>query len=179
MVYGYPLTTVYMTILIVAGLLTLLYVFFADIVDGVAEGIPFFDPAIIFPFITITAAIGYVFEAFTSWQHGIILSLAIIGSSLFTASIYYLLFVPLRRSDVSLAYTDASLEGQIARVLTPIPIDGYGEILIESVSGTISKRACSYHNDSIPFDARVLIIDMKDGTAYVVEQKDTTAFFDT
>ena len=167
MLLGYPLTTVYMTVLIVVGLLTLIYMLFADIADGLAEGVPFFDLAIILPFLTIGAAIGYILESFTALASLPILLLAIVMSAICTALLYTFLFVPLRRADVSIAYTDASLEGQPARVLTPIPVDGYGEILIEGVSGSISKRAKSFDNTEIPQDAYVVIVEVLDGTAYV------------
>ena len=170
MVLGYPMTTVYMTVLIITGLLTLLYLILADAIDGALDSIPFFDLAVLLPLITITAALGYTLETFTSWQHTLLFILALIGASIATALLYYFLFVPLRKSDASLAYTDASLEGQIARVLTPIPVDGYGEILIEGVSGNISKRAQSYTNRDIPFEAIVIIIEMQDGVAYVAER---------
>lgn len=171
MLLGYPLTTVYMTVLIVVGLLTLLYVLFADIADGLADGIPFFDLAIILPFITIGSAIGYILEVFTALSPFIVFIIALITSALLTAFLYTFLFVPLRRADVSLAYSDASLEGQAARVLTPIPLDGYGEILIEGVSGSISKRAKSFDETEIEYGTVVVIVEVIDGTAYVARSQ--------
>ena len=52
-------------------------------------------------------------------------------------------------------------------MIVPIPVDGFGEIVIEGVNGMISKRATSYHNIEIPYDAQVLIIEMREGTAFV------------
>ena len=47
MLFGFALTTIYLTILIVIGLSPVLYLFFADLTDGVADGLPYFDPAVI------------------------------------------------------------------------------------------------------------------------------------
>ena len=167
MLFGFSLIAIYMTILIVIGSCTLLYLFFADLADGAAEGIPFFDPAVLLSFITMTAAGGYLLEQFTSLSSLLIFILAMVSASLLTALLYYFLLVPLRSAEVSLAYTEQSLEGQVAKVIVPVPLDGFGEIVIQSVNGLISKRAASYHQVEIPYDTQVLIIDMKDGTAFV------------
>ena len=164
---GYSLEVIYLTILIVIGCITILYLFFVDVADVSVDGIPFLDPAIILSFITFTSAVGYFFERFTGFTSIIILFIAVIVASLFTGLLYYFLLVPLRSAEVSLAYTEESLEGQLAKIIVPVPIDGYGEIVIETVNGIISKRAASFHQVEIPYDTQVLIIEMRDGTAYV------------
>lgn len=167
MIFGFSITAVYMTILIVIGSFTVLYLLFADIADGIGEGIPYLDPAVILLFISITSAGGYILEKFTSWSSILILLIALICSSILTALLYFFLLVPLRSAEVSLAYTEASLEGQTAKVIVPVPLNGFGEIVIESVNGVISKRAASYHEVEIPYETEVLIIEVKEGTAFV------------
>lgn len=176
MLFSFSLTAIYMTILIVIGCCTVVYLFFADLADGAAEGIPFFEPAVMLSFITFTAAAGYVLETFTSLNSilNVILAmfLAVIGSVL----LYYFLLVPLRSAEVSTAYTDASLEGQTAKVIVPIPLDGFGEIVIETVNGMIAKRAASYHETKIPYGMQVLIIEVRESTAYVAIYEKTDIF---
>ena len=167
MLFGFSLATVYLTILIVIGLVTVLYLFFSDLADGAAEGIPFVDPAVILSFITVTAAGGYLLEVFASLSHLFVLILAAIISSISTALLYFFFLVPLRSAEVSLAYTEESLAGQTGKVITPIPVDGFGEIIIETASGIINKRAASYDQQEIPYNQEVLIIEVMDGTVYV------------
>ena len=106
MLFGFSLATVYLTILIVIGLVTVLYLFFSDLADGAAEGIPFVDPAVLLAFITVTAAGGYLLEVFTSLSHVFVLIVAAIISSIITALLYFFFLVPLRSAEVSLAYTE-------------------------------------------------------------------------
>ncbi|MBH9787613.1 hypothetical protein FE576_20160, partial [Clostridioides difficile] len=95
-----------------------------------------------------------------------IIAACIIGAIL--SSIFYLfVLVPLRSADVSLAYTEESLGGQLGRVIVPIPVDGFGEVVIETTSGMISKRATGYDNEAIDYDETVLVVDVKDGTLFV------------
>jgi len=68
---------VYMYILLIAGAATILYVFFGDVTEGIGEGIPFLNPAILLAFATLTSATGYVLEATTSWNSMIILPQAL------------------------------------------------------------------------------------------------------
>lgn len=161
--------TIYLTVLIVAGLITILYLLFSDIADYAVDGVVLFDPAIILPFISITAGAGYLFEKFTSLTSILVFIISIIVSAIITTLFYFFLLSPLRSAEVSLVYSEESLEGQIGRVIVPIPIDGFGEVVIESINGILTKRAASYKNVQIPYDAKVLIIESKEGTIYVVE----------
>jgi membrane protein implicated in regulation of membrane protease activity len=165
--FGYSLEMVYLTVLIVIGCCTVLYLFFADLADVSVDSLPFLDPAVILSFITFTAAGGFFLERFMNLSSLVNFIIALIVASILSVILYYFLLVPLRSAEVSLAYTDESLESQVAKVIVPIPLDGFGEIVIESVNGIISKRAASYDNVEIPYDTRVLIIEMRDGTAYV------------
>ena len=87
MIFGIALSTIYLTIVIIIGLCTILYLFFADMADGAAEGIPFFDPAVMLAFITITAAAGYILEIFSSLSHLVIFLISIVISLISTALI--------------------------------------------------------------------------------------------
>ena len=167
MLFGFSIELIYLTILIGIGCLTVVYLLFADMADGAVDGIPFLDPAVILSFITFTSASGYIFERFFSFTSAVNLIISIIIACIFTALIYYFLLVPLRAAEVSLAYTDESLEGQVGKVIVPVPLNGFGEMVLETVNGIISKRTASYHGVEIPYDTQVLIIEMKDGTAFV------------
>ena len=172
--FGYSLETIYLMILIIIGCCTVLYLFFADLADVSIDSVPFLDPALILSFITFTAAVGFFLERFFSLSSIINFIIALIVASIFSVLLYYFLLVPLRSAEVSLAYTDESLESQVGKVIVPIPLDGFGEIVIETVNGIISKRATSYHNVEIPYDTRVLIIEMREGTAFVAIYENET-----
>ena len=175
-IFGFELHTVYLTILIVVGCLTILYLLFSEIFDGIFEGIPFIDPAVILSFITITSATGYLLEKFSSFSSLVNLIISCIVSGLISSLIYLFILVPLKNAEVSLAYTEESLGGQVGKVIVPIPEDGFGEVVIETVNGIISKRATGYDNEAIDYDEQVLIIEAKDGTIYVKKYEQSLNF---
>lgn len=165
--FGYSLEQIFLVGLIFGGLATLLFTFFSDAVEGIGEGLPIFNPSVILSFITLMSATGFILEklAFfpSVWN---IVAACIIGAIL-SALFYLFVLVPLRSADVSLAYTEESLGGQLGKVIVPIPIDGFGEVVIETTSGMISKRATGFDNEAIDYDTTVLVVEVKEGTLFV------------
>ncbi|MGK7378941.1 hypothetical protein ACSFXN_13990 [Planococcus sp. 1R117A] len=164
--FGLSMEQLYMYTLLFAGALTVLYVFFGDIADA-GDGLPFFNPTIILAFITLLAAAGYLLEVTTKLDSLAILGIAAVVALLFDILLYFFILLPLSSAESSIAYTDESLLGQVAKVIIPIPVDGYGEVIIETYGGIISKRATGFDNEAIGQDRQVLIIEVKDGTLYV------------
>ncbi len=167
--FGMPIMQVYLVVLIVAGLATVLYIFFSDMAEGVGEASPLLDPAVILAFITLAAAAGYILELVTALNSGIIVVIALVIAAVLDFLLYFFVLLPIRSAEVSIAYTDESLTGQVAKVIVPVPVDGFGEIVIESVSGVLSKRAAGYENTAIEYGKEVLIIEVKNGTFIVKE----------
>lgn len=153
--------------LIGIGLITILYVLFADAIDGMDSGV--FNPTTVLSFLLFICASGFILLKLTDWDEKIVIIVALIISSVLTFLLYFFILVPLASAEVSTAYTNESLQGQVGRVIVPIPVDGFGEIVIETVNGIISKRATGFDNEEIDYDKKVLIIDVDKGTFLVKE----------
>lgn len=160
---------VYFYALLIMGAATILYVFFGDVVEGIGEGIPFLNPAVILALVTFVSATGYVLEVSTSWNSWIVLLSSVVFGVILDTLLYFLILLPMASTEVSIAYTDESLAGLVGKVITPIPIDGYGEIVIETVSGLLNKRAAGYDNEEIDYGKEVLVIEVEEGTFLVRE----------
>lgn len=143
--------------------------FFGDVAEGIGEGLPILNPSVILSFITMMAAAGYILEKLAWLSSGVNIVVAIILGAIISTLFYLFILVPLKSADVSLAYTEESLGGQLGKVIVPIPIDGFGEVVIESASGMISKRAAGFDNEAIDYDTTVLIVEVKEGTLFVRE----------
>ena len=167
--FGVAIADVYMPILIISGIATLLYLFFSDLTDRSGEVFPLLDPAVILPFITFTSVWGYVLELVTGFTSGIILLISLGLAAVLDFLLYFFILLPLKSAEVSLAYTDESLAGKVGKVIVPIPEDGFGEIVIETVNGILSKRASGYDNIPIDYGKEVLIIEVHAGTFIVKE----------
>ena len=168
-VFGLPVEQLYLIVLIIAGLATVLYLFFGDVADGAGEAVPFLNPAVILAFITFLSASGFIFENVTGLGSVTILAVSAGISAVLSFLLYFFVLLPLKSAEASTAYTEESLLGQVGRVITPVPEDGFGEIVIETVNGLISKRAAGLENTAIDYDREVLIIEIRDGTLIVKE----------
>ncbi len=169
--FGLPITQVYLYALIISGAITIVYVLFSDVAEGLGEVNPFLDPAVILSFITFTSATAYILELVVDWHSGVVLSVAIAIAVVLDTLLYFFILLPLASAEVSLAYSDESLMGQVGRVIVPIPVDGYGEIVIETINGRINKRATGYENTAIEYGKEVLLIEVKEGAFVVKEYK--------
>jgi membrane protein implicated in regulation of membrane protease activity len=164
-VFNLPLETIYLYALIGSGILTILYVFFADVVHF--DGPDYLNPVIILAFVTIFSASGYLFEKLTSIHYLLIIGISALLAIIVVTFLNVFVLIPLSNAEESLVYKESELRGRIGKVITAIPVDGYGEVIIDSISGRIAKPATSF--DSVPIDngTKVLVVDIKDGVLQV------------
>lgn len=169
-IFGAGIQTIYLYTLLISGSLIILYLFFGDVVEGVSEATGILNPVLILAFLTFLSAAGYLLEALTALNSILIMVISAIVSLILDTFLNVFVLIPLSKSEESLVYTEDSLKGRIGNVIIPIPENGFGEVLIESISGRISKPAASFDNTSIDEGKKVLIIDVKNGVIYVVPQ---------
>jgi membrane-bound ClpP family serine protease len=170
-IFGLPIQTLYLYILCFSGGIIVLYILFGDVLEGAGEVSPFLNPIVIFAFLTIFSAAGFLMEYTTGM--GSIFIIAISASIAFILDIILYLFVliPLSNAEESLVYTDESLRGRVGKVIIPIPDGGFGEVLIESVSGRIAKPAQSFKGGPIEEGQEVLIIEVNENVLQVVRHE--------
>ncbi|RDI42277.1 hypothetical protein [Falsibacillus pallidus] len=173
--FGTAIESIYLTILIVSGSLIVLYVLFSDLlhaIHGIADPGGWINPAVVLAFFTFVSASGYILEFATGLGSMTILVISILIALVLDSILNIFVFIPLSRAEESLGYTEDSLRGRIGKVILSIPVDGYGEVLIESKSGVIAKSAKSFDEESITEGTRVLIIDVKQGVVFVSPQEE-------
>ncbi|GAM16647.1 NfeD family protein [Mesobacillus selenatarsenatis] len=165
--FGMPLETIYLYGLVISGAVTILYLFFGDVLEGITEAIPFVNPTLIFSFVTIFSAGGYLGEALTKLNSVLIAVASAIIALIIVTLLNVFVLIPLSNAEESLVYKESDLRGRIGTVITGIPVDGYGEVLIENISGRISKPAASFTKSEIPYGKKVLVIDVENGVLQV------------
>lgn len=166
--FGTSIENIYLFILIFSGILTILYLFFGDFIEVFGDSSPFLNPALILAFITFFSAAAYILELITSLSSIVIIILSLVIAFIMASILNIFVFIPMKSAEESLSYTEESLKGRVGKIILSIPTDGFGEIVIKSKSGTISKPAASYDNEAIQEGKRVLVIEVKNGVLYVV-----------
>ncbi|MFS0862467.1 NfeD family protein [Fredinandcohnia sp. 179-A 10B2 NHS] len=165
--FGYDIQTIYLFGLVVSGVCTLLLILFGDFLDGLFPD-SFLSPTLVFSFLTFLSASGYIFEKILSFTSLITFLIALVLAFILVTLLNVFVLIPLSSAEESIAYKEEDLKGRIGRVITSIPVDGFGEIVIEGISGTIAKSAKSFNNEPIPYDEKVLVIDIKESVVYVL-----------
>lgn len=165
--FGVPIQTIYLYTLIIAGSLTLLFLFFGDVFAGLSEGIPFLNPTLVLSFFTCFSAGGYIGELVLPLSSLLIALSSCILSIMLVVLLHIFVLVPLSSAEESLAYREDDLRGRLGKVITAVPVDGFGEVVIEGIGGTISKSAVSFDNQQISYGTTVLVVDINNGVLSV------------
>lgn len=168
--YGYSLETIYLIGLIVGGSLTFLYILFGDLLEGIFEAITEgpLNPTVVLAFITIFSSMAYLMEKFTSVGSLIIFLASLITALILVTLLNVFILVPLSQAEATLAYSDEDLKGRVGKVIISIPIDGFGEVIIQGNGGNIAKTAVSFDKEAIAYDTDVLIIEVENGVLHVL-----------
>ncbi|MDQ1144449.1 hypothetical protein QE429_001276 [Bacillus sp. SORGH_AS 510] len=177
--FSIPLETIYLYGLIISGVLTVLYVLFADVFHfhGAGDGgLHFLNPVLIFAFITVMSASGYLFEKLSSLHYLLILAISAVAAFIVVTLLNVFVLVPLSSAEESLVYNESDLRGRIGTVITSIPADGFGEVLIDSISGRIAKPASSFDGEQIPYGSTVLVVQVKNGVLEVTVHQEIESF---
>lgn len=177
--FSVPLETIYLYGLIISGVLTVLFVLFADVFhfNGAGDGgLHFLNPVLIFAFVTILSASGFLLEKLSSLNYLLILGISVAAAFIVVALLNVFILVPLSSAEESLVYKESDLQGRVGTVITAIPADGFGEVMIENTSGRIAKPASSFDGNAIPNGTKVLIVQVKNGVLEVTVHQQLESF---
>lgn len=163
--FGFSLPSIYLALLVISGILILFSIFFSDILH---TDIGILNPTVLLSFLTILSACGYLLERYSGLNSIVIIVVSALAAFIAALIFHFFVLIPLSSAEESLVYNEESLKGRVGKVITTIPMDGYGEIIIESTSGNISKTAASFYNEAIENGIEIIVIEVKDSIAYVV-----------
>ena len=125
------------------------------------------NPTLIFSFFAYFFRVGFGLNRWIG-LNDVRLPISLLISFTIITLLNVFVLIPISSAEESLTFHDNDLRGRVGRVLTSVPVDGFGEVLIESISGSIAKTAASYKNEGIVSDTKVLIIEVKNGVVYVM-----------
>lgn len=167
--FDFSIISIYLLLLIICGICILVTFILSDVFS--AE-LGVLNPTVILSFLTILSASGFLMEKYALLNSITVLVLSAFIAIIVALCLHFFVLIPLSNAEESLAYNDESLKGRVGKVITAIPKDGFGEVLIESYSGNILKTAAGFYNEEIPSAASVVIIKVENNIVYVVIQKD-------
>jgi membrane protein implicated in regulation of membrane protease activity len=152
------------------GLLyTLITLFFGDTVSDLLGQIdlPVLQPILLVSALTAFGASGFLLTRFTAFSQWFVFAIAVAIGLMLAAAAYFVWVKPMENAESSIGYSMKQLEGMVGEVLTSIPAEGLGEVLITMVGGTTNHMAASIDREAIREGTRVVVIDVRDHVLYV------------
>ncbi|EGK09577.1 nodulation efficiency protein D [Desmospora sp. 8437] len=164
-------TLVFWGCFLVGILLTALSWIIGDLLEGLTEGITggssMFHPVVWVGALTAFGAAGLILSKTTPLE-GAFLSLSALGLSVVASVLLYLLVVkPMENAESSVGFRMSDLIGRQGEVITAIPAEGCGELLVWTGGGHTNQIASSLHHHPIPQGARVIIRKVEESVLWV------------
>jgi membrane protein implicated in regulation of membrane protease activity len=92
---------------------------------------------------------------------------AVFSGLIFSVAVHFVYVRPMKRSENSLAFSMREYAGRSGEVITSIPAEGCGEVLITMGVSNTFQSAASFDRTPIPGGARVVVVEVNDGVLWV------------
>src|SRR5690625_1741253 len=166
--------TIYLYDLIICGIITLLLMVFCDVFERMGAICDIAHCSILYPpvilsFISVLSGAGYVFELEGSFNSLTVFILATLISLIIVGIIHFFILVPLAKSEQNTARSIADYVGQKGEVITTIPTDGVGEVLIKSGLGSTGNIAKCASNTEITQGTMISVVEIDQDGVLIVE----------
>ncbi|MBO9605079.1 MAG: protease [Paenibacillaceae bacterium] len=161
-------------------LLSIVSVLLGDVIsqamDGVLDflSVDFFQPMVMAGAVTIFGGAGILLLEYSPFGAigAAIAALLLAAISGWLILAFYVR--PMKRSERSTGFAMAELAGRICEVIVPIPVSGFGEVLIRTGAGHTNQVAVSFENVAIQAGEQVVIVEVNDGAVYVSRFENTS-----
>ncbi len=143
-----------------------------DIFDGLfdavsVDGVDFIHPMVIVGAITVFGGSGIILSQYTAMAPLRVVVLSLLSAMLVSILVYFAYVRPMKNSENSTGFSVQDLVGKIGEVVTPIPGNGCGEILIRIGAGNTNQIAASLDEEGLAVGTRVVVAEVKDHVLYV------------
>ncbi|AET68690.1 membrane protein implicated in regulation of membrane protease activity [Desulfosporosinus orientis DSM 765] len=141
---------------------------FGGIFDSLSmDHLDFLQPMVLVGGLTIFGGSGIMFNQHTNLDPLKIAVLSLMISIILSILLYFAYVKPMKNSENSTGFSLKDLVGKIGEVSVPIPIDGYGEVVIKVGAGNTNQIAANLEKVEIPAGTRVVVGEAKEGVLYV------------
>lgn len=140
----------------------------SNLFDGVFHvSFDFIQPVVIRSAITILGGTGILLTEYTTMSTVQTFVISLLSAVVFSIPVYFIYVKPMKNVENSIGFSIKELIGKTGEVIVPIPIGGYGQILLKTVSGYTHEPATSLKGEAIRKGEIVEILDVKNNVLYV------------
>ncbi len=167
---------VYWGCLILGVLFSIVTVLFGDLIgqffDGMldflsVDGPHFMQPMVLVGGVTVFGGSGILLTQYTYIGASVIAGLSLIIAIFLSIIVYFCYVRPMQNAENSIGYSIQDLIGKIAEVSVPIPLKGYGEVIVKVGAMNTNHIAGSFDLEEIETGSRVVVVEVKEGVLLV------------
>ncbi|WP_088228249.1 protease [Desulfosporosinus sp. FKB] len=125
------------------------------------------QPMVLVGGITVFGGSGIMLNQYTHLEPVSAAIVSLVISSLVSIGVYFSYIKPMKNSENSTGFSMKDLVGKIAEVTVPIPVEGYGEVVLKAGAGNTNQIAGNLDSVEIPSGTRVVVGKEIDGILYV------------
>ena len=141
---------------------------FSGMFDAIhLDSLDFLHPMTLVSAITLFGGVGLMLTKYSTTE--VVTTGVIAGSAavVFAILIFFIYVKPMKNTESSIGYSMAELVGRPGEVTIPIPANGHGEVEVRFGHQLTFQIAAAYDNVDIPSGTPVVIVEVREGTAYV------------
>ena len=166
----------YWICLIGGVLFAVVTIVFGDILGDIFGGffdslsmdhLDFLQPMVLVGGITIFGGSGIMLNQYTLLKPFPAAIVSLMISIAVSFLVYFSYVKPMKNSENSTAFSIKDLVGRIGEVTVPIPVGGYGEVVLKVGAGNTNQIAGNLEQVEISAGARVVVGETKEGVLYV------------
>ncbi|RAL22057.1 NfeD family protein [Thermoflavimicrobium daqui] len=145
--------------------MTILSFIFSNFLDGILDSLFSFDLPIvssvtIFSALTVFGGSGLILSRYTEQPNSMVITFSLLLSFASFILVYFLLVRPSQKVESSVGFRLAELKGKKGVVITTIPRQGMGEVMITTSGGNTNQIAQSATGDSISQGTKIIVSDV-------------------
>lgn len=144
---------------------------FGDVLDGIADGafevLDVLDPLSIVGGLTVFGGAGVVLTETAGFGVGTTAALAAAIGFTLAVAMHFVYVRPMKRSENSTGFSIREYHGKIGEVITAIPAEGYGEVIVRMGASNTFRTAASFEGTPIERGTRIVVVEIRDGDLLV------------
>ncbi|SHH81804.1 protease [Desulfosporosinus lacus] len=146
---------------------------FGGIFDSLSmDHLDFLQPMVLVGAITIFGGSGIMLSQYTLLDPFLTASVSLMIAIAVSILVYFSYVKPMKNSENSTGFSMKDLVGKIGEVIVPIPVGGYGEVVLKVGAGNTNQIAANLDRLEIPAGTRVVVGEIKDGVLFVFRYED-------
>lgn len=173
------LLNIYWGCLLGGLMFALVTIIFGDLLGGIFHGLfdslsfdhlDFLQPMVVVSGIAILGGAGVMLTKYTSLAPQAVAIISLMLAVLLSVAIYFAYVKPMKNSENSTAFSMQDLIGLTGEVVTSVPAQGYGEVILRVGAGHSNQIAVSLNDEEIPTGTKIFVAKAEKNIVHVVRQ---------